>query len=244
MLVLSIETSTARSSVCLARPEGVVAAATLRVPQRHTEFLAPAIAFCLTQGGVSVDAVTGVAVGTGPGLFTGLRVGLATARSFAAALRLPVVGLCGLDVLAFRARHARRLICSALDARRGEVFWAFYRCSPGGVQRASDLSVGAPDALAAEIESAGEECLVLGDGGMRYADLLVKAGAVVGGPETDAPDAADLAELAVPRFEREEGEHHSRIEPIYLRKVDAKIGWETRGRMHGGVGASAPGSTA
>ena len=239
MLVLSIETSTARSSVCLARPDGVVAAASLRVPQRHTEFLAPAIAFCCTQAGVGVDAVTGVAVGTGPGLFTGLRVGLATARTFAAARRLPVVGLSGLDVLAFRARHARRLICSAIDARRGEIFWAFYRCSPGGVQRASELIVGSPAKLAAEIEAAGEECLVVGDGGMLYADQLEAVGADVAGVEADAPDAADLAELAVPRFEREEGEHHSAIEPIYLRAVDARIGWEARGRLRGGVGRGA-----
>jgi tRNA threonylcarbamoyladenosine biosynthesis protein TsaB len=91
---------------------------------------------------VTPDRVTGVAVGLGPGLFTGLRVGIATAQTFAAARHLPVVGLSGLDVVAFEARYVRRLLCVALDARRGEVFHAFYRAAPGGVQRQSELQVG------------------------------------------------------------------------------------------------------
>ena len=135
MLVLGLETSTARSSVALVDTDRVVASASLGVARRHGEFVAPAIAFCLEQAGIEVDRIHGVAVGVGPGLFAGLRVGLATAQTFASARQLPVVGLSGLDVLAFRARYTRRTICAVLDARRGELFWAFYRAAPGGVQR-------------------------------------------------------------------------------------------------------------
>jgi tRNA threonylcarbamoyl adenosine modification protein YeaZ len=117
----------------------------LGVPRRHGEFLAPAIAFCLEQSGRTAADVSGVAVGLGPGLYTGLRVGIATAQAFAAALAsCRSVGMCGLDVLAFQARHVRRLICATLDARRGEVFWAFYRNAPGGVQRQATSASGAP----------------------------------------------------------------------------------------------------
>ena len=122
MLVLGLETSTPRSSVALVDEGGVVASASLGRPRRHGEFVAPAIRFCLEQAGVGLDRVAGVAVGLGPGLYTGLRVGIATAQAIAAARSLPVVGLCGLDVLAFRERYVRRLLCVALDARRGELY--------------------------------------------------------------------------------------------------------------------------
>ena len=108
----------------------------------------------------------------GPGLFTGLRVGVATAKAMAQALRVPVVGLSSLDLLAFPARSTRRLICAVIDARRGEVFAAFYRQVPGGVQRVSDPMVVRPGDVAAEIVARGEECLLVGDGALRYADVF------------------------------------------------------------------------
>lgn len=234
MLVLGLDTSTSRSSVALVDHDRVVASASLGVPRRHGEFLAPAVRFCLDQAGVDVDAVTGVAVGLGPGLFTGLRVGIATAQTFATARKLPVVGLSGLDVLAFQARYGSRLICAAIDARRGELFWAFYRAAPGGVQRQTDPTIGGIDTLTAEIESTGEECLVLGDGALTYRTELDAAGAELGGPDVAWPDAADLAELAIPRFVREETQRPTDLRPIYLRQADARIGWEQRGRLRGG----------
>lgn len=239
MLILGIETSTPRSSVALANDEGVLAAASLGVDQRHGEFLTPAIAFCLQQVGASSDDVTGVTVGIGPGLYTGLRVGIATAQTFASARRLPVVGLCGLDVLAFRARHVRRLICAAIDARRKELFWAFYRPVPGGVQRLNDdLRLGPADTLAGEIEAAGEEVLVVGEGGLRYREVLVSVDAELAGLDVAHPDATDLTALAIPRFVREETQRPAELQPLYLRHADARIGWQTRGRLHGGGSTS------
>lgn len=236
MLILAIESSTERSSVALVSHEGVVADAGLGVPRRHGEFLAPAIRFCLDQAGRGVDHVTGVAVGTGPGLYTGLRVGMATAQAFAMARSLPMVGLSGLDVLAMSVRHVRRQVVVALDARRGEVFWARYRPAPGGVQREGELHVSGPDDLAAEIESIGEEVLVVGDGGVRYRDRLDGLDDVeVSADGRPFPDAADLGALAVPRFVREETQRPGTLVPLYLRQADARIGWQQRGRLQGGT---------
>lgn len=234
MLVLGIETSTQRSSVALVDERGVLASASLGVARRHGEFVAPAIDFCLKQAGIGLDRVAGVAVGLGPGLYTGLRVGIATAQTLAAARNLPVVGLCGLDVLAFRERYVRRLVCAAIDARRGELFWAFYRGVPGGVQRQGDIELGAPDRLAAEIEELGEDCLVIGDGALAAEAQLRDVGAEIAGYDNASPDAAELAELAVPRFIREETQRPEELAPLYLRQADARIGWEQRGRLRGG----------
>ena len=234
MLVLGIESSTARSSVALVDDQRVVASAALGLPRRHGEFLAPAVEFCLGQASIDAERIAGVAVGIGPGLYTGLRVGIALAQSFAAARGLPVVGLSGLDVLAFQVRHVRRPVCATIDARRGELFWAFYRSSPGGVQRQSDLRLGTIDTLVAELESSGEEPLVIGDGVLSYQERLGNSRVELGGPDTAWPDAADLAALALPRFIREQTQRPDELHPIYLRQADARIGWETRGRLRGG----------
>ncbi len=234
MLVLGLETSTTRSSVALVEDDRVVASASLGIPRRHGEFLAPAISFCLQQAELGVDRISGVAVGIGPGLFTGLRVGLATAQAFAAARTLPVVGLSGLDVLAFQARYSRRAICTVIDARRGELFWAFYRAAPGGVQRETPPVVGRIEQLTAEIEAYGDDVLVIGDGALAEREQLLDTGADVAGPDLGWPDAADLAKLAVPRFVREETQRPEDLRPIYLREADARIGWE---QHDGRVGA-------
>src|SRR5436305_14491 len=83
------------------------------------------------------DHLAAIAVGTGPGLFTGLRVGVTTAKVMAQALRIPVVGIPSLDLVAYPLRHTDRTIVAVLDARRHEVFAARYRPVPGGVQRVS-----------------------------------------------------------------------------------------------------------
>jgi len=242
MLVLGIETSTPQSSVCLADEQGVVAGATLnaRAPgggvrsRAHGEFLAPAIQFCLAQSGQDMAAIAGVAVGLGPGLYTGMRVGIATAQALAHARRLPVVGMASLDLLAFPGRHVRRLLCSTLDVRRGELCWAFYRSAPGGVQRFTEFRLGSPDRLAGEIEAGREDVLCLGDGALAHRGLLESTGAEVGSHSSAYPTAQALVELALVRFVRQDTVQPDALQPIYIRKADARISWRNRGAMYGG----------
>lgn len=237
MLVLGIETSTPASGVCLATEKGLVASAALGAggqrSRAHGEFLAPAITFCLAQAGVGVEAISGVAVGLGPGLFTGMRVGIATAQAFAHARRLPVVGLASLDLLAFPARHVRRLLCAVVDARRGEVFWAFYRAAPGGVQRVTEFRVGPPAKLSSEIEAVSDDVLCLGDGAVANRVLLESTGAEVSSSSSH-PTAEALCELGLGRFLREETVRAEDLRPLYVRKVDARISWQGRGALFGG----------
>lgn len=239
MLVLGIETSTPRSSVCLASEQGLLAAAALGRANAHGEFLAPAIGFCLRQARLPIDAVSGVAVSLGPGLFTGMRVGIATAQTIAHSRMLPVVGLASLDLLAFPVRHVRRLVCAALDARRGELFWAFYRPAPGGLQRVTEFRVGPPEKLAGEIEATPDDVLCVGDGAAANSALLESTGAEVGSHSMAYPMAHALVELALPRFVREETQRPEDLHPIYIRKADARISWRNRGALLGGKSPSA-----
>jgi tRNA threonylcarbamoyladenosine biosynthesis protein TsaB len=236
MLILGIETSTGQSSVCLGTERGPVASASLGLGKAHAEFVAPAIQFCLERAGLEMASVAGVAVSLGPGLFTGMRVGIATAQALAHARTLPVLGLNALDLLAFSARYIRsdRLICAVIDARRSELFWAFYRPSHGGVQRVTDLRVGQAEKLAGEIEAVRDDVLCVGEGALLVRSLLESAGASVASRGNAHPDASALVELALPRFLREETQHPDDLRPIYLRTADARISWQNRGALFGG----------
>ncbi|MCB1259433.1 MAG: tRNA (adenosine(37)-N6)-threonylcarbamoyltransferase complex dimerization subunit type 1 TsaB, partial [Acidimicrobiales bacterium] len=172
MLILGIDTATTQVSVAVGGHEGVLAAVQSSKPRRHAESLAPAIEFACQQARVELREISVVAVDLGPGLFTGLRVGIATAKAMAHALRVPMIGVPSLDLLAFPARFSNRLIVAAIDARRGELFSATYRQVPGGLQRLSDHTIGTPEDLASELIATGEECLLVGDGALRYREVF------------------------------------------------------------------------
>jgi tRNA threonylcarbamoyladenosine biosynthesis protein TsaB len=230
MLVLGIETSTPQTSVALGTEQGVVASASFGGARAGHESVIPAVDELLRLGGLKRASLSAVSVGLGPGLFTGMRVGMATAKTVAQVLGIPLVGFASLDLVAFAYRHSRRLICATIDARRKELFYAFYRTVPGGVARQTPFEVASAQALAAELEARGEDVLLVGNGGLVYRRQLEEAGIHV---EVDAganafPSAASLVELAIPRLEREEFDRVYDLQPIYVRKSDAEIAWDQR----------------
>ncbi len=238
MVLLGLETTTRHASVALADEQGLIASARTGRGGRHGEFVAPAIDFCRREAGIGLEALTGVAVSLGPGLFTGMRVGIATAQAIAHARGLPVVGLASLDLVAFGARHTRRRICAVIDARRGEVAWAHYEPAPGGVQRRSEPRLGAPERLAGELEDAGGEVLCVGDGALAHRSALEATRAGIADEAAAYPSAESLLALARPRFARGETSRPEELAPLYLRRPDARLGWQQRGALHGGVGGA------
>lgn len=229
MIVLGIETATQQVGAALGGQEGVLASAQVARGRRHVEVLAPAIRFVCRQARIELAEVRVVAVDVGPGLFTGLRVGVSAAKATAQALRVPMIGLSSLDLLAFPVRHTDRLIAAVIDARKGEVYWALYRQVPGGAQRVSPHRVSSPAELAAELAARAESTLLVGDGAVRYAEVLAgERRTELAGPGSLHPSAAALVELAQPRVLREEFVQPSEVEVIYLRKADAEINWERR----------------
>src|SRR5438874_1394497 len=172
LLILGIETATLQVGCAIGGHEGVLASFCAARGRRHAETLTPAIDFVCRQARVSFDEIGAVAVDIGPGLFTGLRVGVVTAKALAQALRVPMIGVASLDLLAFPLRHSSKLIVPVIDARRGELFYAFYRQVPGGAQRLSPYQLGTPADLASELQATGADCLLLGDGALRYPEVF------------------------------------------------------------------------
>ncbi|MEU5883660.1 tRNA (adenosine(37)-N6)-threonylcarbamoyltransferase complex dimerization subunit type 1 TsaB [Spirillospora sp. NPDC047279] len=217
MLVLAFDTATAAVTVALYEWSpglGIRGRAAKEAidPRRHTELLTPSIAAVLAEAGATAQDLSAIAVGVGPGPYTGLRVGLVTARSMGEALRVPVHGVCTLDVIAW-ASGRMTPFAVATDARRKEVYWARY-ASAGA--RVTEPAVGP----AADVRGEGPDDLpVVGEGAALYEDVLGTPGQ---DPTPLLPAATALAELAVTRLSGGKGPELLPPEPLYLRRPDAK----------------------
>jgi tRNA threonylcarbamoyladenosine biosynthesis protein TsaB len=235
VIALAVESATELAGVALADESGVLATATVSRGRHHAESMAPAIQFVCRRAGVSLSALDAVAVDVGPGLFTGLRVGVATAQALAFALGRPLVGIGSLEILAQAVAASGALpgtlVVPVVDARRGEVFAARMRTTTTGVSREGDEVRRSPEALADELAALGEPFVLAGDGARRYRSTLgALPGAVVAGRPLDFPPPGVLAVLALPRVAAGEGRDPGAVLPRYLRDADTRINWETRTR--------------
>ncbi|MFJ6010927.1 tRNA (adenosine(37)-N6)-threonylcarbamoyltransferase complex dimerization subunit type 1 TsaB [Streptomyces sp. NPDC092952] len=205
-----MDTATPAVTVALHDGTAVVAESGQVDARRHGELLLPTVDRVLAEAGVGLDAVTGLVVGVGPGPYTGLRVGLATAAAFGSALSVPVHGLCTLDGLAYAAGLAGLTgpFAVATDARRKEVYWARYedprtRTAGPAVDRPADIAeqlAGLP---------------VVGAGAVLYPEAF---------PDARTPEhvsAGALAALAAERLAA--GAELLAPLPLYLRRPDAQV---------------------
>ncbi len=231
MIVVGIDTSTPQTSVALGSDTEVLGSIRIAGAARQ-ESVTPALEALLRFTSLDLSRVGGIAVGIGPGLFTGLRVGVETAKTLAQVLTLPIVGITSLDALAYSVRYTPRRIAAVIDARRNEIFWSLYQPLPGGVIRETDHAVGHVDHLVAELAALPGEVLCVGNGAILYRREIEQLGSQVefASPSVAHPDAAALVELAAPRFLREEFDRPFDVVPLYLRRSDAEIAWDQRAR--------------
>ncbi len=227
MLILGIETATPQVSVAIGGHEGVIGLVEIARGRRHAETLVPAVEFLTRQTGIGLDEIGVVAVDVGPGLFTGMRVGLAAAKAFAQALRVPMIGLSSLDLLAFPHRLSDRLVVAVVDARKGGVFYAMYRQVPGGLQQVGPPQLGTVDDLVADLLARSQETLCVGDGALRYR-RAISDGYHCEFADERSPSAGPLVQLAHAKALREDFAPPAEIHPLYLRPPDAEINWVSR----------------
>jgi tRNA threonylcarbamoyladenosine biosynthesis protein TsaB len=227
VITLGIETATRVVSVAIGGEDGVLGLVEIAQGRRHAETLTPAIEFVCRHAQVAVTDIAAIGVDIGPGLFTGMRVGIASAKAMAYALQVPVVGVSSLDLLAHPLRHSSKVIASVIDARKGEVFYAFFLPTPGGVQRVSEPRACTVEDFNADVMARGQDVLAVGDGAHRYRDELDMGVEVA---DLAHPSVASLVTLARARVMRSDLEslHADDVQPMYLRAPDAQINWTTR----------------
>jgi tRNA threonylcarbamoyladenosine biosynthesis protein TsaB len=234
MRILAFDTSANVTAVAVVSGDELLAEDIRAAEERHAETLLPRIQQCLQQSSLTLRDIDLFAVGVGPGSFTGVRVGVATAKGLALATGKPVRGVVSLAALA-SAAFAQAAVDAAyvvpiLDAYKGEVFAAVYRVSA----TATELVLPAFNALPAEAaaniarqlaERGAQQARVLGSGYRRYAAEIAPAlGAHVSMPaELDEPSAREIAREAVRLMQHEGPSDLARLAPLYVRGSDAQL---------------------
>ena len=230
MKLLAIDTALDAVSVCVVEGGQMLANAEAKSDRRHGEMLAPMIHSVLRESGCTVQDIASIGVDIGPGLFTGMRVGIATAKAMAEVLETNLVGVSSLEVLAHQVSTEFDVVAAVIDARRGEVFWSLHRSDDR--EQLSTARAGTAEECLAAIADRGQSVCLIGTGVARYRQVF-DDGLRLAVPDfefapdaSSTPTAATVALIAGSRLI--DAVSVDELVPMYLRAPDAEINWLTR----------------
>ena len=225
MLILALDTSSIVASVALMDEEKLIGEYIINHEKTHSQKLMPLIAAMLSDCEHRLEEVDVIAVAEGPGSFTGLRIGVATAKGLAHGMNKPMVGISTLDGLAFNMPYCEGLICPILDARRSQVYTAVYKWDNGTLNRVFEPMAVSVEDLTALLEKRPEKITFLGDGvKVNESFLRERLGdRVLLAPKSAAMQrASSIAELALQKARDGKLDNFYGLTPEYLRKSEAE----------------------
>jgi tRNA threonylcarbamoyladenosine biosynthesis protein TsaB len=240
MMLLGIESATESIGVAISDGEGSTAVVRVAGRRRHAENLAPAIAQVLERLGVGLDRLDAIALDVGPGLFTGLRVGVATAKGLAQGLGIGVVGVTSLEILALAAFDGgwAGTVVPVVDARRAEVFVAQYGrgAGDGDLVELVAPSRHRPELVSDAVVRGEGAVLACGDGALRYREQFEAGRLTVAGATFGSPDPLALIRLATVRLDAGTAPLEAKdVTACYLREASAQINWVRRDPVQTGA---------
>lgn len=227
MKILAVDTSTISCSVGIIDSGQLLAEETRTDRQTHSKQLMKLIDTVVNTSGIRVNEIDGLAIVTGPGTFTGLRIGIGTIKGLALALAKPVVGISSLAALANQAEAPPYLICPLLDARRNEVYSALYKFEGGTCVSIAQARVSTPDQVLKQIK---ESCIFIGNGAALYRKMIEEnlADTAYFSADGNIIRAATVASLALKEFNGNNITGLNALSPYYIRKSDAEINLQKR----------------
>ena len=230
-MILGIDTATAEASIALVENGRIVLeerSSGSHLRANHAVTLLPLLEKGLAMGRISWEGICAIAISSGPGSFTGLRIGLSTVKGLAFGWELPVVGVPTLLAIAARVTHWDGLVCPFLDARKKEVFAALFHKKDNHLERLGKDRVCSPQQVISEIlyQKSSEPVLFLGDGTKPYSNLIQSAlgsRAVATLGEDYPVTASAVARLGEEKIQREGVEAIGPMVPLYLRPSEAEV---------------------
>lgn len=222
MKILSIDTSGATNAIGLVDGKRMVADFSWEARDNSLEKVITHTDLVLKRGGTRLKDIQGIAVGIGPGSWTGVRIGVTVAKTLAYACSRPLCGVTSLEAMAFQSRDSSHLLIPLVDAGRGNVYAGFYRADRGAVAAAGQYYAGGIEDLAGNIR---EPALFLGKAAHVHRQAISSiAGPLANfGSPSDNPGGCVLAWVAMPRFERDETDDALALAPLYLKESLAQI---------------------
>jgi tRNA threonylcarbamoyladenosine biosynthesis protein TsaB len=220
MYILAIDTATNCGGVALSRDREVIGLVMAKLPLRYSETILDMVDFLLKQHGLQLSEIDCYSVATGPGSFTGVRIGLTTVKSFCQALDKPVVGISNLEALAYRFGQGHSRVAPMMDAGRQQIYGALFKIEGYSVHPEQEAQVLDPEKWLEGLPQ--EKCVLVGEGGWlhREAILKIKPGAQV--LETDNRVVDQLCPLAFQRFQRGDTCTAHQLTANYVRPPDIR----------------------
>jgi tRNA threonylcarbamoyladenosine biosynthesis protein TsaB len=238
VLVLSIDTCDARGSAAVLREGAVLAQAAHEASIEYSSWLLPAVAGVLKEAGIALEGVDGYAVASGPGSFTGVRVGLTTVKAWAEVYAKPVAPVSRLEAMAWLAPQNAAYVATFVDAQRGQVFGAVYRQEEGALTRVSDEMVIAPGKFVEEaVRLAGDsEILWLSPDGAQMAGEGSWKEREARGEEIESVSAVlapAIGRIGARLLREGKVVDALTLDANYVRRSDAEIFWKGSSAAHG-----------
>ncbi|MEW6068462.1 MAG: tRNA (adenosine(37)-N6)-threonylcarbamoyltransferase complex dimerization subunit type 1 TsaB [Nitrospirota bacterium] len=228
MKILAIETSTMLGGIAIVDDlSGIVAEIRLNVKSTHSERLMTGIDHVLKQSGLQISDIDVFAVSIGPGSFTGLRIGLSTAKGFSYATGKPIVSVPTLEAFAWNLPYCKYPVCTMLDARKKEVYTALFKWDNKGFTRLIDERSIKIERFLEDIKpSLYEKILFTGDGAILYRDKIIEAlgeKAIFATHEKMVPAPANVAHIGIIKAKKGEFSEPVSLTPFYIRRSEAEI---------------------
>ncbi|HKL10919.1 MAG TPA: tRNA (adenosine(37)-N6)-threonylcarbamoyltransferase complex dimerization subunit type 1 TsaB [Clostridia bacterium] len=231
MNILAFETSGIAASVAVMKENRIVGEMTVSTRLNHSEKLMPMIDELLEKTETSIKEIDALALGVGPGSFTGIRIGVSTAKGLAQALDIPIAAVSSLKALACNAMYSDMLVCPIMDARRNQVYSGIFRWE--GMELVEVLKEDTYDFNELLFVLKNKDCqvLFLGQDTDKFNDQIREAlneKGIVAMPQANFPRAASVAGLAIKKIEEKELENAFTLRPVYLRQAEAERQYQER----------------
>lgn len=231
MKILAIDTSTMLGGIAIMDESLLIAESRLNVKSTHSERLMTEIEHCLKQSGIKISDIDVFAVATGPGSFTGLRIGLSTVKGFSYATGKQIVSVPTLEALAWNFPYSRYPVCTMLDARKKEVYAALFKWEGENLIRLTNETSAKPEEFARDAlrVTHDDKFIFAGEGAVLYRDKIIEAmgeKAIFASPEKTVPSPANVAVLGLKKAKAGEFSEPVSLIPIYIRKSEAEVKWK------------------
>lgn len=232
MKVLAIESSAIAASIAIAEDNQLICEYTTNYKKTHSQTLMPMIEEVCKMVNLNLSELELIAVSKGPGSFTGLRIGVATAKGLAHTLEIPIVGVNTLDALAYNIGYTDRIICPLMDARRNQVYTGLYTYENNTFTNMLPSTVVPIEEIISEIKKLGKQVIFLGDGITPNIDTIknnfTEEEYVLAPLNNNIQRASSVAALGILYGLRGETESYMNFKPIYLRKSQAEREYERK----------------
>ena len=230
MKVLGIDTSSNATSIAVIEDNKLICEYTINTKTTHSQKLMPMIENMLKISEINVNDMDMIAICQGPGSFTGLRIGMATAKALSHVNNLPIVGVNSLELLAGNMDLSDKKICSILDAQRTQVYMGQYKFENNKLVEIKSVDVVEIDELLEELKSSNEEWILVGEAVYKYEDKIKEIENIcVPAPSHNVNKASSLCTIAMNKYDQNIDVYDCyTINPVYIRKSQAEVQYDEK----------------